>query len=189
MARRYGERERGKFCRGPLLSHHQWTTRIFALVLAIGGIIGIAMVVEESWIGSGSSALARILAGALFAFALFTGFRLWKGTPFGRKWAAIVFASQIPVLSLTDLNYDWFTGTQLIISISKGADAIRYLNFSLSGIGGGFEFRIGEDLTEYIIGVNLFALVASILLLRAYRAFRRSKVAENRLSEVAEKVF
>jgi len=67
--------------------HTDGTTRFFAFLLGFGGIIGIAtiamMVVSRGRLSP--SDILLICFGVPFAFAIFTGFRLWQGTPLGAQ--------------------------------------------------------------------------------------------------------
>jgi len=94
---------------------HNKTTRFFAAALMIGGIAGFVIVAllamkvpfMHFW-------LILFLFFAAFMWAIYTGFRLWQGTPYGRKWAVILFASQIPVILIPGLHYQWSTGAKLV---------------------------------------------------------------------------
>ncbi|QEM81155.1 hypothetical protein [Halomonas binhaiensis] len=155
------------------MNHYNKTTRFFAAMLVIGGIIGIAIaailgvqLIRQSWL------LAFPMGGlaALFAWAVFTGLRLWQGTPYGRKWAAILFASQIPELTLPGLKYQWYTGAHLSPTLQFGNGSAG-ADFS-ANIGASGEFFIGAGVPELVIGINLFAVLAVILLMRANHSFK-----------------
>jgi len=149
-------------------------------VLGIGSIVGMAVTgLQVSQVVSVAVALLFALVIVLFVFALVTAVRLWQGTAFGRKWAPILFASQIPVLSLPGLRYEWYTGApfKFIIAPGPGLFAKFYFTFP-NRVGAGFAFNIGAGITQYIIGVNLVAVLALVLLLRAYRAFRLREAQE-----------
>jgi hypothetical protein len=60
--------------------------RVLAFMLLLGGVLGI-----------GVSLYMGVL---LFAGSMLTGFRLWRGRDSGRRWAIILFAMQIPILTV-----------------------------------------------------------------------------------------
>jgi hypothetical protein len=152
---------------------HNRTTRFFAAMLIGGGAIGMAIVaiigfqlVQQSWL------LIVPMAGlaAVFAWAAFTGVRLWQGTPYGRKWAPILFASQIPVLAIPGLKYQWFTGANFGPAIQFGSGSTE-AGFS-ANIGANGDFLFGPGVTECVFGINLFAIIALVLLVRSNNAFK-----------------
>jgi len=60
-----------------------------------------------------SSPIASLIAlplVLLFVWSMFTGFHLWRGHNSGRKWATILFAMQIPILTVPGFSYEYYTG-------------------------------------------------------------------------------
>jgi hypothetical protein len=144
--------------------------RFFAAMLIGGGIVGTTVVlimgirlIPQNLL----SILPMAALAALFAWSALTGVRLWQGTPYGRKWAPILYASQIPILSVPGLRYQWFTGAKFgpLLRFSDGAtDASITANIGANG-----QFYFGSAAPEIVLGINLFALVALVLLVRANR--------------------
>lgn len=98
------------------------TTRFFAAMLVVGGALGIVLVgVAGLQLVRQSFLLAIPMFGLvdLFAWAAFTGVRLWQGTDYGRRWAPILFAAQIPTLVVPGLTYQWFTGAEFGPALSR----------------------------------------------------------------------
>ncbi|MGP1667656.1 MAG: hypothetical protein ACTS5I_17505 [Rhodanobacter sp.] len=154
------------------------TTRFFGAMLVGGGVVGVAMVMILSLKLFPQGLLLLVpLAGltALFAWAAFTGIRLWQGTPYGRRWAPVLFASQIPVFSLQGIRYQWFTGAELSSTVQLGTDGLP-LGLS-ANMGANGQFFFGNEAVELFIGLNLFAVVALVLLLRANNAFKNRLAA------------
>ena len=144
------------------------TTRFFAAMLIGGGIAGIAIaaivgikIIQQN----GLLIIPMAALAVLFAWAIYIGVRLWQGTPYGRKWAPILFASQIPVLSLPGFKFQWFTGAELGAALQFGGSSTR-LGFS-ANLGANGQFFFGTGVTESVVGVNLFAVVALVLLVRS----------------------
>ncbi|MDX1587373.1 MAG: hypothetical protein R3296_00410 [Oleiphilaceae bacterium] len=144
-------------------------SRFFAALLVTGGLLGAVDVlplwiegVRESW---ELSARAGIVA-ALYLLAVYTGLRLWQGTRQGRQWAVLIFASQIPVLALPGLSYQWSTGARIGTAVREnghgGFEAVYLETF-----GAVSEFGLHTGLTEPALGVNVFALIAFTVLKRS----------------------
>lgn len=151
------------------MKQYNMTTRFFAAMLMLGGvvgfistcIIGIPIIQQHSFLG-----LPMVGLAALFVWSVFIGYRLWQGTPFGRKWATILFASQIPVLALPSIAFHWFTGLQLrLVMIDRAGDVTANVT-----LGAGGAFYVGTGVTEFMIGINVFAVIALLLLRRANKA-------------------
>lgn len=154
------------------MNHYNNTTRFFAALLSVGGLLGVAIGVTVGFQVVSRNLLGIVPMGllvALFAWATFTGFRLWQGTPYGRRWAPILFASQIPVLALPGMSYEWFTGLQFAPILRFGAEP-AYLHFAIN-VGGGGNIYLGTGVVESGLGVNLFALVALLMLRRSLNRF------------------
>ena len=91
-------------------------SRFLALVLMVGGVLGIGVAcvfalrfLRVHWIYG-------LLVAAflwLFVWSALTGYRLWRNEARGWKWALILFAMQIPVLTVPGLSYEYYTGIAL----------------------------------------------------------------------------
>jgi MFS family permease len=172
------------------MNQHNKTTRFFAAILITGGILGIfsAALLGAYFLNAQGWPILLLVAGgiALFAWAIFTGFRLWQGTPYGRRWGIILFASQIPIIALYPTpQYQWFTGIQFSPILQLGDSFIK----------GGIEIGAGTYLfaiaqfcanitypntggTASIIGVNIFAIIAVLLLIRANKSFKSTPLCD-----------
>jgi hypothetical protein len=143
-------------------------TRFFAVMLIAGGIIGVATTAALGLQPVGQSftrAVPMLALMALFGWATYTGVSLWQGTAYGAKWAPIIFASQIPILIVPGATYQWFTGANFgpLLRLAGGSTRIAFsLNLGASG-----RFFVGTSALEIAIGINLFALVALLLLVRS----------------------
>jgi len=161
-----------------VMGQYTRTTRFFAVMLVGGGIAGIAIaaIVGITLIQQNGLFIIPMAALAvLFAWATFIGMRLWQGMPYGRKWAPVLFASQIPVLALPGFKYQWFTGAELGVAMQFGGGSSR-LGFS-ANLGANGQFFLGTDVTEFAVGVNLFAVVALVLLVRSNISFKANGLA------------
>jgi hypothetical protein len=147
--------------------------RFFAAMLMLGGLAGVALFVYmfvKFYAQGAATLLILSLLFALFVWAIYVGWRLWQGTPFGRRWGVVAFATQIPVIAVPGFQCQWFTGGQIapIFSMQNGS-----INFNLSlNAGANGTFYLGSGDVAIALGVNLFALAAVILLIRANRRER-----------------
>lgn len=153
-----------------------FTTQFFAVVMMIGGVLGLVLILLASGLTlarSWASGIMTVLMMILFVWATAVGVGLWRGTPFGRRWAPVVFATQIPVFALPVLNYYWFTGLTIGPVVAFGGSNI-VLNLGMR-IGAGAQVTLLPGGDRYAIGVNLFSLAAAILIYRATRALERAR--------------
>lgn len=144
--------------------------RSFSAALIAGGITGAAM---AAWWAfrlaqqHSPGALFFVLFCCTYAWAILVGIRLWQGTAFGVRWVTILFVSQIPIIALPNFRYEWFTGGYLDATLTFARNTTG-LTFG-ADLGANFRFFLGGSSAEVIVGANLFALIALILLLRANR--------------------
>jgi hypothetical protein len=144
------------------------TARFFAVMLIAGGIIGVATVAVLGLQPAAHSLLRAVpllALTAVFGWAAYTGVGLWQGAAYGVKWAPIIFASQIPILTVPGVTYQWFTGANFgpLLRLAGGSTRMVFsMNFGASG-----RFLVGTSAFEIVIGINLFAVVALLLLVRS----------------------
>jgi hypothetical protein len=142
--------------------------RFFAAVMFIGGLAGIAIMVYFFGTFAAQGALTTLLGIAfiaLFAWAAYAGWRLWQGTSYGRKWATILYIAQIPLIALPGLQYVFYTGIEVAPSLSWENGNLNW-NVTLNA-GANGTFYLGTANSGVTLGVNLFALIAAIWLVRA----------------------
>jgi hypothetical protein len=103
--------------------HWTKTARLLAALLVVGGVLGVGLAfwmgyrfVQVHWVYI--LLVAAFLA--LFVWCVMAGVRLWRGEAKGWKWATILFALQIPVLTVPGLTYEFYTGLALTLA---GGDA------------------------------------------------------------------
>src|SRR5262245_38644726 len=114
---------------------------------------------QQHWI----FVLLAVLFLGVFAWSALTGFRLWRGDARGKKWAKILYAAQIPILTVPGFNYEYYTGLSLAI---LGGQAEK--NFSF-GLGASLSLYLDTRITGLYYGVNLFAVAALVYLLYRLR--------------------
>lgn len=147
--------------------------RFFAAMLVLGGAFGIALGVwlaiqalSQSWL--------YILVVApfigLFVWSLYTGIRLWRGDDYGRKWAPILFASQIPIVATPGPTVHWYTGAQFGPALTFAGEAFEATLSANVGANGQFFWASGSDQTT--LGLNLFAAIAFFCLVRSNNSLK-----------------
>lgn len=141
--------------------------RFFALLLLIGGVLGIGLsiymgytFVQQHWI------YLVLVFGffALFAWSALTGVRLWRDQPRGWKWAKILYAAQIPILTVPGFDYEYYTGIAIKLI---GGETDSFFNL---GLGASATLYLDTRITGLVYGVNVFALIALAYLLTRSRA-------------------
>lgn len=149
--------------------------KALAVVLVVGGVVGVGLAI---WMGVQfipahwvySLFVAAFLV--LFVGSGIAGVLLWRGKANGRKWSTILFAMQIPVLTVPGMSYEIYTG----LSIKAfGGDPGPSFAFNL---GANANFYLDTNIASTIYGVNIFALGAFIYLLRAWRGGMRAAAPE-----------
>ena len=141
--------------------------RFFALLLIIGGVLGMGLSIymaytylQQHWI----YLLLVLGLFVVFGWSALTGVRLWRDQPRGWKWAKILYAAQIPVLTVPGLDYEYYTGIAIKL---LGGEADNVFEF---GLGASATLYLDTGVTGLVYGVNLFAVIALIYLLSRARA-------------------
>lgn len=137
-------------------------SKFLAFLLTAGGFLGIGIsvylgytFVQQHWI---YIVLVAVFA-ALFVWTTLTGIRLWRNDPRGWKWGKILFAAQIPVLTVPGFSYEYYSGIAIKI-LGGQTDS----HFEI-GIGANANFYLDTRITDFMYGINIFALLAFIYLL------------------------
>lgn len=149
--------------------------KVLAVVLVVGGAAGVGLAIwmgvqfiSAHWVNSLFVAAFLVL----FLGSGIAGVLLWRGRANGRKWSTILFAMQIPVLTVRGMSYEIYTG----LSIKAfGGDPGPSFAFNL---GANANFSLDPNIASTIYGVNIFALAAFIYLLRAWRGGMRAAASE-----------
>ena len=151
------------------------TTRFFAVLMTVGGVLGLAttllgsgLTLAHSWFAG----IMTVLVTLLFVWSSAVGIGLWRGTRFGRRWAPVVFAAQVPILALPVLHFYWFTGLTIGTVIVFGAGDTLLDLILRAGATARFTLLPGGD--RFGLGVNLFSLAAAVILYRTIRSLERT---------------
>lgn len=153
-------------------------TKLYSAALICGGIFGL---LAAGWLayanmGNGLAGLLIVLFFAVsYALSIYIGLQRWKNTPAGRKWAPVLYASQIPVIITTPLTFQWFTGAQIAPLIRVHADGGGVMSFILNA-GANFELYINSNHPNpdggIGFGLNVFAIAAMLHLVHANRSLK-----------------
>lgn len=165
-----------------------WVRRLLAAALLVGGCVGIGMLVANAATLLGHGGIVVVLTVgwvALFGAAAVAGVMLWRDAPGAHGFALGLYALQVPVLVSSPLYWTWFTGIQVAVQLAgAGSDFNLTLNLHFGASG---QFFLGSRVAVAAFGVNLFALAAVVVLLRARRrpsggpdGERRASVAQVR---------
>lgn len=150
-------------------------SRLLATALCLGGLVGIGfsvILLFAAFIkGSGIREVLAVLFSlgflALFAWAMHVGMLLFTDKPKGWRMATLLYATQIPVLGTSWIRYDWFTGTSLDALLTH-TNATLDMRVDAHVGAASHLFFFGGHHPNYF-GINLFALLACILLLKLSR--------------------
>lgn len=147
--------------------------RFFAAVLGIGGAVGIAigiwvaiLTLPQGWL----YILAVVPFIGLFAWSVYTGISLWRGEGYGRMWAPILFASQIPIVATPGPTVHWYTGAQFGPTLTFAGETFEAGLSATVGANGQFFWASGGDQT--VLGLNLFAVIAFFCLVRPNKSLK-----------------
>jgi hypothetical protein len=150
---------------------HNVTVKLLSLLLSVGGIVGVvislwAELTQFMQAGARPSVQTAIIGVFAFVFGLSTwiGVDLWKGKERAYKWAKILFAAQVPQISLPGFAYHFYSSLVLFLTYRRQTDSKVGLNFEL---GSAIALWVSPDIENVVLGVNLVALVALIRLIKA----------------------
>ena len=154
--------------------------RLLSLMLALGGIAGISICLwtygrifaQSGMKLSPTTALFGVFI-VVFGWSTWIGVEMWQDRPQAYKWAKILFLLQIPTISLPGFAYQLYTGLMLTLAFNRDNDKIG-LDFQLAS---SIDFRIGHDVENLILGVNLVAIAALVYLMSVSRADARTQTA------------
>jgi hypothetical protein len=140
--------------------------KVLAFLLVVGGLLGIGIsvymgytFVQQHWIY-----LVLVVGfAALFVWTVLTGIRLWQNDPRGWRWGKILFAAQIPVLTVPGFSYEYYSGIAIKILGGQVDDHFKM------ALGANANLYLDTRITDLFYGINLFALFALIYLLAKSR--------------------
>lgn len=136
--------------------------KFLAFLLTVGGVLGVGISVYLAYTFVQQHWIYIVLAaafGALFVWTTLTGIHLWQNKPRGWKWGKIVFAAQIPVLTVPGFSYEYYSGIAIKV-LGGQADS----HFKME-VGANANFYLDTRITDLMYGVNVFALLAFVYLL------------------------
>ena len=149
---------------------HNWLTRFLSLAMIVGALfalyffgMNIPQKIEE---GDHVAAAIFLAMAALFLVSLFFGFQFLRGNVLAFRWVTWLFVSQIPIIAWGPVEMRWFTGFEIPVILNGIQEGLLYLTYH-ANIGFEASFVFGGAVEETALGINLSALIASILLFRA----------------------
>jgi hypothetical protein len=136
--------------------------RVLAALLSGGGIVGACIILrlvypfaQKHWL----LAVVLLPGMALFVWSTIVGIRLWRGVPAAMMWARVLFALQIPVVTVRGFDYEYFTGLASQLLHGPGGTKLAFR------VGASISTEYTPGSTRFIVGVNLVAIGALLFLL------------------------
>ena len=151
--------------------------RLLALLLAVGGCIGIFLFILlafQSALQNWQILILITIGVGVFALSTIVGVRLWRGSAAAVTWAKVLFALQIPIFKVDGLNYEYFTGIAAMLLHGPGGTNLSFR------LGATLSMEFVPDSQGFIVGANLIAAAALVLLFvwaRPNQRFERSRAA------------
>jgi len=144
----------------------EFNRRLLAGTLIVGAALGflasVAGIVMDLR-SQGTVEVDSVVYAAVFAFAFTVGLWLWRGEPRGRRWGIVLYALQIPLLTVGRFQYDFYNGVRIPLVHTLG-------DFSITlGFGASAELAWAQAPAANVLGIDLFAVSALIFLLTMHR--------------------
>lgn len=141
-----------------------WSIKALAILLVAGGVLGMGIAIWLAIKAMGEAWTYLIpCAGLLLLFfwTSLTGIRLWRNEARGWKWARWLFAAQIPLVTLPGFTYRYFSGFHFSVIVGDTPQNVAF------GLGANANIFFGPAIKSWMFGVNLFAVFALVVLIRA----------------------
>ncbi len=149
-----------------------WRIRILSALIIIGaiwGAVGTLMATASTGNGRIYFPLRVLPIAALWIASGMIGGWLWTGAARARRAAAIMFATQIPVIATSPLTFWWYLLAQIAVKLLFAAHLLLVISLEFRS---GAALAINGAVPASAFGVNFLALALLIALLRSGR--RRS---------------
>jgi hypothetical protein len=156
----------------------KWAIRFFAVFLIVGPLWLVFAFLKDlpvRVLARDSSQLKVLPLYLLYVFSIYVGFRLWRGGKTAYWLALITYLSQIPYIAVDRLVMNWSTGVTVpfFMHLNDG-DIAFHIKFE---IGSWATFFVVSPLSETIIGMNLLAILACVVIYRVMHTRARATPA------------
>jgi hypothetical protein len=146
----------------------RWTV-IIAWAQLVGGIVGLALLalipIQQERLQLPEHLRVPpywyLAAAVAFALSIVAGELLRRGHRLGRTASLAIQAAQVVRFSSRTFVYQFVTGIELVATVTPGGASLS------PGIRAGFTAGPPLSAEPWAVGINLFALLAVILLLRS----------------------
>ncbi|WP_458788827.1 hypothetical protein [Dyella jiangningensis] len=132
--------------------------RALCIGLGLGAAVGIVVCLM---LAAQPSILARLFAGmaaVLYAGIGWAAYGLWRGHRLGLHWTRLLLLLQVPVVQTPWLVYNLFAAAALDVYVGTTSGV-------WANVGASFHWFFGPSgRSGYLVGVNVVALVAFVLL-------------------------
>ncbi len=149
---------------------HSLLTRLLALCMALSAVVPIIVFFQQvlPQLRAGDSSMLIILVPMclLFVFCIFAGVRFLLGHVSAYRWVFVLFLLQVPIVEAGNFGYRWYTGLEIALLYVGMEGKLAQLTYNVS-MGATASFSFGDPVDSTAIGINLFSLIAAIILYRA----------------------
>ena len=135
----------------------------------LGGVVGVILFVKvliQAAQDGSLMGILNLLGVIIFVWSALTGLSLWLGKPGGYRWAKILFAAQIPIISVSGLQYWFYTGLNVWLTVSGGvSNSVSFHNVGIGfNLGSSLSMWLGLHSAVYTVGINPVAIAILIFL-------------------------
>jgi hypothetical protein len=140
--------------------------KFIAFALVVGGVLGIVLSVATGVHlvqQHRPLVISATLSAVLFACGVLAGIGLWRGTPRGRRWATILVALQVPVVTIGRVVYAFsiFFNVRVLVGTTT-----RHIG---ANIGSFSDIYVAPQSLGFVGGINVAAAIALWCLVRSSR--------------------
>jgi hypothetical protein len=147
-------------------------TKIVAVLMVFGGVSGVIrsapLCVRLAQQPDFFQMTVAVLAIVLFAWGVRVAWGLWQGEAQFIRWAAILFALQVPIINYLGLAYEFTNGLGVRILVGgsgTGAPHSHYVNIG-GNLGSWLNFDYSQLDSRWMVGINLVALIVAVYLFK-----------------------
>jgi len=147
--------------------------RIVALVMMIGGIVGVFGAIRLAGYFAKQQEFSRIVVPGcsmlLFAWTVRVGVGVWQAKAQFLRWAEVLFALQVVVFNVGGYAYELYTGISAKVMVGGFLEPMPAPSHTLAAgakFGSTFDLNLAREDSRWLIGINLVALIIWIYLLR-----------------------
>lgn len=142
-----------------------WSGRLLAAMLVTGGALGVVSGLARPFLsaaGGWREAGPQLMGVVLSALPLAVGLLLWRDHPAGRRLAALLYATQVPLIEGPLLAANWYAGLSFGPLFTRAGQAWETTLALKLGMGGALDWGRAGDPVAF--GINVVALAGCVFL-------------------------